>query len=181
MSRICNRMVEIRASGPISLDDLEPQLPGCRYRKAKPCRIHYKHLGKITIQLFPKGCIQILGNVSEEDCNMIWTFLSKLLHPLTLSRPRTKSCTIQCVWKPRDPNQSTKAFLNNLASSTNISNEMELFPGTLITRSRVIRNKLRHYHCALFHNGTAIVTGVTNIPEAENVLFKCINQIYDSI
>ena len=181
MSRICNRMVEIRASGPIDLDKLEPKLIGCRYRKAKPCRIHYKYQGRITIQLFPRGCIQILGNVNEEDCDSVWTFLSNILSPLTLSKPRTKSCTIQCKWKPKESTQSTKALLKHLSSSTNISNEMELFPGTLVSRTRMIRNKLRHFHCALFHNGTAIVTGVTTIPEAENVLFKCLEQIYKSI
>lgn len=168
MSQICNRMVEIRAKAPLSLLDLKDKIPNCIYRPAKPCRIYFKY-NKCTIQIFPKGCIQILGNNSEDDILNVREYLSNILHPIKIGRPRVKSCTVQCLWK-------NDIRLNNIPSNSRISNERELFPGTLVNMPRKIGHKVRNYHCALFQDGKAIVTGVSDIHEAESILRQCLQK-----
>ena len=158
----------MRASAPLPLLTLQTQMPNSRYRAAKPCRLYTKY-GKCAIQLFPRGCIQILGNVNEEDVLQVYQYLTSLIHPITLSKPQVKSCTILCSW-----NNNIK--LGTLPSNAHISNDMELFPGSLVNFSRFVRYRVRNYHCALFHNGSAIVTGVTDIHEAERVLKQCIDK-----
>ena len=163
MSRIVNRMVVARASGNLDLETLSKTLPNCQYRRARPCRIYFKW-NTIPIQLFPKGCIQILGNTTEEQCFQVWHYLSGLLHPLIVSRPQVKSCTVLCQWQHPELQQKLKT----LPSSATVCNERELFPGTLISIPRHVTH--RHYHCALFPNGQAIVTGVCSKSNAERVL-----------
>ena len=154
--RVVNRMVIAHASGDLDLVTLSKTLPDCRYRAARPCRIYFKYQN-IPIQLFPKGCIQILGNTTANQCLQVWQFLSTLLHPLTVSRPQVKSCTVLCPWQ----NDTLQRKLKFLPSTANVSNERELFPGTLISMPRKIKSKLCNYHCALFPNGQAIITGVS--------------------
>ena len=111
-------------------------------------------------QIFPQGCIQILGNHSEAVYSRVHTFLTTLLSPLTLTPPKVKSCTVMCYWKGSQ-------HLNTISSNAHVSNDRELFPGLLIAHPRTIHQRTRHYHCSLFPNGRAIVTGVTSIPEAK--------------
>ena len=162
----------MRASEPLHLLKLKDYFQDCSYHQAKPCRIYMK-VYNVSVQLFPRGCIQILGNVSEDQCLKIWEYLTKHLHPIKVSKPRTKSVTVQCQWAP--PTNLNK--MDQLPSTSRISNEKELFPGTLINYPRVIRQRVHNYHCALFNNGIAIVTGVTSISEAE----KCFNNAYVNI
>ena len=166
----------MRASTTLKLMDMitsieaEESISHVKYRAAKPCRLYFKY-NNCAIQLFPKGCIQILGNVTDNEVHTIHTYLSQLLHPIRISKPRTKSSTVLCHWsKPG-------GHLYKIPSNKHISNDMELFPGTLVHMPRRLQQcKVKNYHCALFYNGTAIVTGVTNIQEAERVLRQCIDK-----
>lgn len=156
----------MRASQVLPLLTLKSLIPDSIYRSAKPCRLYTK-FHNCAIQLFPRGCIQILGNVDEDDIEAAYKYLSAILDPITITKPRIKSCTVLCSWK-------NNVRLDTLPSNSHISNDMELFPGTLVNFSRTIRERVRNYHCALFHNGSAIVTGVTDVYEAERVLKQCI-------
>lgn len=172
MPRIVNRMVVARASHPLNLESLSKKIPSCHYRRARPCRIYFKW-NKIPIQLFPRGCIQILGNTTQEQCLQVWHYLSGLLHPIIVSRPQVKSCTVVCSWQ----NEILQNKLKTLPSSANVSNERELFPGTLISIPRKLSCKQCNFHCALFPNGQAIITGVVSSSEAERVLKQAINKL----
>lgn len=172
MTRIVNRMVVARASEPLDLDSLSKKIPECHYRRARPCRIYFKW-HKIPIQLFPKGCVQILGNTTPEQCLQVWYYLSGLLHPRIVSRPQVKSCTVLCSWE----NELLQNKLKTLPSSANVCNERELFPGTLIAIPRKLSFKRCNFHCALFPNGQAIITGVVSTSEAERVLKQAINKL----
>ena len=104
------------------------------------------------------------------DIKDIYTHLCELLQPIQISHPRVKSCTVLCRW-------SNPGNLHKIPSNQHISNDLELFPGTLVHMPRkLLRHKMKNYHCALFHNGTAVITGVQNIVEAERVLKQCIDK-----
>lgn len=70
--------------------------------------------------------------------------------------------TVSLPWKPFN--------LRSLVSNACISNERELFPATLVSHPIRLNNRSHHFHCALFPSGTAIVTGVTSVSQAQNVL-----------
>lgn len=139
----------------------EKNVTRCSYRLAKPCRIYFRYMvgspQGVAVQLFPNGCIQILGNHSTEAIVQVYLFLR---HYCDLTLPTIKSCTIQCHW------DASQVNLARIPSNRNISNERELFPSVLISHCE----NARVFHCSLFQNGKVIVTGVTSIPEAETIL-----------
>ena len=167
-ARIVNRMISMNASEPLSLPDILPRLPDtARYNRARPCRIYWRFEGRIPVQLFPKGTIQVLGRhatiaASERIRDFFMTHLS-----LSLSPPRVNSCTVACRLAPR------LFHLNALPSNHYVSNEYELFPGTLIRRPTQDRRR-RCVHICLFSNGTVVVTGVTSLQHAYRQLKYCL-------
>lgn len=60
--------------------------------------------------------------------------------------------------------------LKSLPSNAQISNELEIFPATLISYPIRFKDKKLNTHCALFPSGKAVVTGVTSVAQASNVL-----------
>ena len=129
------------------------------------------HHQSVTIQLFPRGCIQILGHHPDRVYDTVRSFLVHHLSPVTLSSPIIKSMTVILPW-------TNSLDLRSLPSNARISNEREIFPATLVSHPLRIHHREHHYHCALFPNGTAIVTGVTSIPEAHHVLSNVVNDLH---
>lgn len=163
-ARIVNRMLSMNASEPLSLQDILPKLPNARYNHARPCRIYWRFEDRIPVQLFPKGTVQVLGrHATLAACESIRHFLMPHLS-ISLSPPRLNSCTVACRLAPR------LSYLNTLPSNHYVSNEYELFPGTLIRRP----SQGRRVHICFFSNGTAIVTGVTTLQQAFRQLKYCL-------
>ena len=164
-ARIVNRMMTMTSSHPLSLEDIVAQLPSAaRYNRARPCRIYWRFDDLIPVQIFPKGTIQILGrHATPTACEHIRNFLTTHLS-LSLTRPRVSSCTVSCRIAPR------LSCLNRLASNHHVSNEYELFPGTLIR----CPTQHRRIHLCFFSNGTTIVTGVTSLRDAYRQVKRCI-------
>lgn len=67
--------------------------------------------------------------------------------------------------------------LKSLPSSAQIYNEREIFPATLISRPTRFKDKDLNSHCALFPSGKAVVTGVTSIAQASNVLSRVVHNL----
>ena len=166
-AKIVNRMVVMHATKPLCLLTILPKLlPNARYNRARPCRIYWRYEDSVPVQLFPKGTIQILGgNHDDGVCDQIRDYLMTHLS-IQLSNPRVMSCTVSCRLAPR------LTTLNSLPSNHFVSNEYEIFPGTLIQQPSCSRQ----FHICLFPNGTAIVTGVTSLHEAYRQLKFCIKR-----
>ena len=163
-ARIVNRMISMNASEALSLPTILPKLPNARYNRARPCRIYWRFEDRIPVQIFPKGTIQVLGRYATiAACENIRDFFMKHLS-LSLSPPRLNSCTVSCRLASR------LSCLNMLPSNHHVSNEYEIFPGTLIRRP----SQHRRIHLCLFPNGTAIVTGVNSLEHAYRQVRYCL-------
>lgn len=123
----------------------------------------------IPIQLFPRGCIQVLGLHADIVYDQVHSFLSQQLNSMTLSLPMITSMTVSLSWNAID--------LSTLSSNTYISNEREIFPATLISYPVRVNDKEHHFHCALFPSGKAIVTGVISVNQAQNVLTHVVHDL----
>lgn len=177
--KIVNKMVEMRASGTLNLVNMEkrlaslPSITRCNYRPARPCRLYLRWMinnnNSVVIQLFPRGCIQVLGLHEDNVYEHVRDFLAQQLPSMTLSLPVIKSMTVSLRWC---------AFnLNTLHSNARISNEHEIFPATLISHPARFNDREHHCHCALFPSGSAIVTGVTSISQAQDVLTRTVHDL----
>lgn len=163
-ARIVNRMITMSTPEPLSLPTLLPKLSNARYNRARPCRIYWRFEDRIPVQIFPKGTIQVLGrHATSAACETIRNFFMTHLS-LSLSPPHLNSCTVACRIAPR------LSCLNMLPSNHHVSNEYELFPGTLIRRP----TQTRRVHICLFSNGTAIVTGVISLQHAYHQVKYCL-------
>lgn len=164
-AEIVNRMISMHASEPLSLPAILPKLPNnARYNRARPCRIYWRFEGRIPVQIFPKGTVQVLGkHATFAACKSIRDFFMTQLS-ISLSPPHLNSCTVKCRLAPR------LSCLNMLPSNHHISNEYEIFPGTLIR----LPTKDRRGHICLFRNGMAIVTGVTSLHHAYRHVKRCL-------
>lgn len=159
-------MVVMHASQPLHLSSIFPMLSNARYNRARPCRVYWRFEDRVPVQLFPKGTVQILGGSHNDAmCARIRDYLMTHLS-IRLSEPRVKSCTVSCRLAPR------LTTLHRLPSNRFVSNEYEIFPGTLIQQP----SHRRKFHLCLFPNGTAIVTGVTSLDEAYHQLKLCIKR-----
>ena len=168
----------MRASGTLNLVSLEKKLSSfasitrCNYRSARPCRLYLRwtiNNNSVVIQLFPKGCIQVLGLHADDMYDKVHHFLSEQLSPTQLSPPRIKSITVSLRWCAID--------LRALHSNARICNERELFPATLISHPVRLNDREHHCHCALFPSGSAIVTGVISVSQAQDVLPRTVHDL----
>lgn len=64
--------------------------------------------------------------------------------------------------------------LNKIPSNKDISYNIELFPAALIHRWRPA-------HVALFHNGSAIITGIKSLEQAEKIICELNTYVHDAI
>lgn len=165
-ARVVNRMMSMTASSRLCLEDIVKKLPtNARYSPARPCRIYWRFEDRIPVQLFPKGTVQVLGRYATfTTCEKIRNFLETHLL-LSLSPPCLNSCTVSCRIAPH------LACLTKLPSNHHISNDYELFPGTLI---RYSSQPNRRVHLCFFSNGTCIVTGVLSRRDAYRQVTHCI-------
>lgn len=165
-ARIVNRMITMQASHSLSLTALLPKLPNARYNRARPCRIYWRYKDLVPVQIFPKGMVQILGGrASRKVCERIRDFL--MTHcDMTLSQPHLSSCTVSYQLPSR------LSSLTSLPSNHRISNDYEIFPGTLIHHPQ----RHHRFHLCFFPNGTAIITGVRSLREAYEQLQDCLSR-----
>lgn len=169
-ARIVNRMITMTSSSRLCLEDIVQKLPHtARYSPARPCRIYWRFEDRIPVQLFPKGTIQVLGrHATPTACEHIRNFLQTHLS-LSLSPPCLHSCTVSCRIAPH------LFSLNKLPSNHHVSNEYELFPGTLI---RYSTQPHRRVHLCFFSNGTCIVTGALSLRDAYRHVRRCMKKFH---
>ena len=166
-ARIVNRMFTMHSTEALSLPRLLPLLPRARYNRARPCRIYWRFEDRIPVQLFPKGTVQVLGKLAtHESCEAIRQCLMTKLS-ITLSQPHLSSCTVTCRLAARI------SRLTSLPSNQHVSNDYELFPGTLIRPSK---SPNQHAHLCFFSNGHVIVTGVTSLRQAYRHVKRCLHE-----
>ena len=168
-ARIVNRMMTMTTPSRLSLPDLILKLPKeASYSRARPCRIYWRYQGRVPLQIFPKGTVQILGRfVTPAVCSEIRDFFFTQLG-LSLSRPQLNSCTVSCRIATR------LSCLTSIPSNQHVSNEYELFPGTLIRRPT--RYRRRGVHLCFFSNGTVIATGVLSRRDAYRHIKHCVKK-----
>ena len=168
-AQIVNRMMSMTTQSRLALPDLFLKLPkGASYSRARPCRIYWRYQGRVPLQIFPKGTIQILGRYATSAmCGEIRDYFITELG-LSLSQPQLNSCTVSCRIASR------LSHLTSIASNQHVSNEYELFPGTLIRRPT--RHRRRGVHLCFFSNGTVIATGVLSRRDAYRHIKHCVKK-----
>lgn len=128
-----------------------------------------------NIQIFRRGCIQILGRIADGEAEEMRLELihrlssisevNKLcdphhsnLHQCLLDVPLTIANIVVCA------SLEKKCCLRQIVHSNSYHfYEIEIFPAALI-------HKWSPAHVALFHNGKVIITGVKSIPECEKIM-----------
>ena len=158
---IVNSMRELRIERPIDLEALHRLLPHSKLYRGRPQMLIVKMTCGRNLQLFPRGCIQILGPLSHSEAlSMAYEILPPLRHlypQLQMPKMILKNLVV-C------------ARLNKAVSlhrlkycSRAMAYEPELFPAILI-------RQLHPVHVAVFHTGRCVLTGLTSMEQAETIV-----------
>ena len=169
-AKIINSMRIIRPDHRVhlNLNDLHQKLGGKLY-PARPQMLLLTMPNKRKIQIFQGGCIQILGNVSDQEAA---TMQRNLIQQLAVQENGTcqSLCTILKSNSFTIANLVIHAQLKKDLCLKNISQtdaslfyEIEIFPAALI-------RKWAPAHIAVFHNGKLILTGVKSLSACNDLL-----------
>ena len=129
------------------------------------------------VQIFRRGCIQILGRIADEEAEgMRVEFIQRLstndknlmCHHLRNSLIKTPLCTANIVVCARL--QDKFSFSQFAHSNKSQFYEIEIFPAALI-------RKWWPAHVALFHNGNLIITGVKSLSQCEELISSLENYL----
>lgn len=120
------------------------------------------------IQIFQGGCVQILGNISNEEANIMQKDLIARLtqENVTCQKLRTilNSNSLSTVNLVIHADLKKEVCLRNISQTdASLFYEIELFPAALI-------RKWSPAHVAVFHNGKMIITGVKNFADCKRLL-----------
>jgi len=120
------------------------------------------------VQIFRRGCIQVLGRITDEEAESMRLDLIERLRPYNDS-----FCELQKQLQITPfsiANIVVSAWLQTPFSTKNMSHsnachfyEIEIFPAVLIC-------KWKPAHIALFRNGEVIVTGVKSIAKCKEII-----------
>ena len=116
-----------------------------------------------NLQIFPSGCVQILGRISHfEALSMsyeILCHLQKLYPQIQMPKMTLKNLVVSVQLEKMIPLHRLKH------SSSKCSYEPELFPAALISRYHPV-------HIATFHTGQCVITGLKSIKQAQRIVRK---------
>ena len=161
--RVVNYMREFRLNTCIDLDAVHRLLPESKLYRGRPQMLVVKMSCGHNLQMFPKGCVQIMGNISYTTALLmshdIMQHLEKL-YPHLESTPLTlKNLVVSARLK-------TDVSLHRVKrSSSTMCYEPELFPAILMRR-------FRPAHIAVFHTGRCIITGVHSVEQGQRIVHK---------
>ena len=151
----------------LSLDDLHQKLGGKLY-PGRPQMLLVTMSNKRKIQIFQGGCVQILGNVSDQEAeDMQLDLIQHLTEESDSCYQLRKILTSNSLLTANLVIHATlekELCLKNISQSdSSLFYEIELFPAALI-------RKWSPAHVAIFHNGKMIITGVKTLSECNNLL-----------
>ena len=166
--QVVNCMRELRLNFRIDLERLHQLLPHAKYHRGRPQMLVVRMSCGRNLQLFPSGCIQIMGNVSHSKALSmryeIVQHLQKLYPriPLPMMTLRNLVVAVQL-------NKNIPLHLIKCSTATH-SYEPELFPALLIRCYLPV-------HIAVFHTGRCIVTGLQSMEQAHLIVSQLIQDL----
>ena len=159
-------MRELRLDTHIDLEEVHKRLPHSKLYHGRPQMLVTKMSCGRNLQLFPSGCIQILGRVSLSNAlSMSYEILQHLkpLYPhLQLPILTLKNIVVHAQLTKTIPLHRIKH------SSSTVSYEPELFPAVLIRR-------FEPAHIAVFHTGHCIITGLKSLEQAHVIVHELVH------
>ena len=161
--KIVNCMRELRLAIRIDIEAVHRLLPDSKCYRGRPQMVVVKMSNGRNLQLFPSGCIQILGRLSYFEslamCYEIMCHLQKLYPHVQMPKLTLKNLVASTQLQTAIP-------LHRLKNSTSkITYEPELFPAALLTRFHPV-------HIATFHTGKCIITGLKSLKQAKRIVDK---------
>ena len=159
--QVVNCMRELRLGIHIDLDKVYRLFPDAKLYRGRPQMIVVKMSCGRNLQLFPSGCVQIMGNLSESRAESmsyeIVRHLRQLYPHIRMPSLTLKNLVVSARLK-------TKVPLHRLQlSSSDVSYEPELFPAMLLRRYHPV-------HIAVFHNGRCIITGLRPVEQGQMIV-----------
>ena len=169
--QVVNCMREFRLSARINLQDVHTILPHAKHYRGRPQMLVVKLSCGRNLQLFPSGCVQIMGNVSLSKAQ---SMQCEIMHHLRRLDPRIgmspltlKNLVVSVRLRKTIPLHRLKH------SSSTLSYEPELFPAILMRRYHPV-------HIAVFHSGRCILTGLRSVEQAQCIIYE-LNDFLNSI
>ena len=160
---IVNAMRELRLAIRIDIEAVHRLLPDSKLHRGRPQMVVVKMSNGRNLQMFPSGCIQILGRISHFDALSmsyeILCHLQKLYPHVKMPTLTMKNLVVSAQLKTNIPLHRLKK------SSGQMSYEPELFPAALIRRYHPV-------HVATFHTGRCILTGLRSMQQAKRIVCK---------
>ena len=164
--QVVNCMRELKLGLRIHLDDVHALLPHSKLYRGRPQMLVVTMSCGRNLQLFPSGCIQIMGNLSHSRAlSMSYEIVHHLRHlyPQVRMRPLTlKNLVVSVRLRKAIPLHRLKH------SSSTLCYEPELFPALLMRRHHPI-------HIAVFHTGRCIITGLRSVEQGQCI----VNELMD--
>ena len=160
---VVNCMRELRLNTRLDLEAVHQRLPHAKLYRGRPQMLVVKMSCGRNLQLFPSGCIQILGRVSQAgavrmSCEILH-HLKQLYPHLSWPVLTLKNIVVHVQLTKRIPLHRIKH------SSSAVSYEPELFPAALIRR-------FEPAHIAVFHTGHCIITGIKSLEQAHAIVHE---------
>ena len=160
-----NMMRSMKVNHKLNLEDLHRNFGGKLYR-GRPEMLLLRMNNNRNVQLFRRGTIQILGQLTNQEAEDMRHELLQRLQITTATPLVTTNVVISAQLKliPQ---------LQKIASSNrNIFYEIELFPAALI-------RKWHPAHVAVFHNGKVILTGVKSLEVCKEIFTLLISYLQE--
>ena len=159
--QVVNCMRELRLGISIDLEQLHHLLPHGKFYRGRPKMLVVRMSCGHNLQLFPNGCIQIMGRVSHSNAlsmsSEILQHLRQLYPHLRMPTLTLKNLVVSVRLKKKIPLHHIKH------SSSTHSYEPELFPALLVRRYHPV-------HIAVFHTGRCILTGLQSMEQAHTIV-----------
>lgn len=160
-----NAMQEMDLGEDIDLEMLQHVIDASIYHRGRPQMLLVKMNNGRKVQLFRRGKMQILGNISPSEArSMFYDIIESLRHFYPHLYPkrlilRNLVVSVQL--------QKIVTLHNIKVSSETLFYECEIFPAALIRKWHPI-------HVAVFHNGKCIITGLTHMNQVMPIMNELI-------
>ena len=159
--QVVNCMREFRLGLPLDLEAVHMLLPHSKLYRGRPQMLVVKMSCGRNLQIFAKGCVQIMGNVSHSRAlSMRYEIVSHLqtLYPhLQMTPLILKNLVVSVRLRKSIPLHRLKQ------SSSALCYEPEIFPAILMRRYHPI-------HIAVFHTGRCIITGLRSVAQGHMIV-----------
>ena len=168
--RVINAMRDMALSENLDLELLHRHLTGSKYHRGRPQMLVVTMTNGRNLQLFRRGKIQILGNISHSDAH--WMCYD-ILQQIKTYYPNLKMTTLTLRNLVVSVQLKNRVALHKIrTSSNNLFYESELFPAALIRKWHPI-------HISLFHNGNCILTGLADIQQVSPIIDELVSFLSD--